>query len=197
VRARRFVVVSVVVWVLISTLGVAFFAGCSSTGNAAVTTPAPDAASGPQPIGAPCDPSIAVPCLGAGDPCLTVACDPLTLVCTQHGGDASAVCNGGAQSCAKNADCDLGLVCAFPLAAGCAGGVTGICLNPPLPCQADAAACATGGTACSCDGATVPIVVPGFATAPTVSAGPCGPIGPTDAGDAGGEEGGEAGEGEE
>lgn len=172
----------------------ALLVGCASTASSAGTKPAADAASGPQPVGAPCDPSLASPCLGAGDPCLTIACDPLTLVCTEEGGDASAVCNGGARACAKNADCDLGLVCAFPLAGGC--GAAGICLNPPLPCQADAAACATGGTACSCDGATVPIIVPGFATAPAVNAGPCPPGTPTDAGgagDTGGEEGGEGG----
>ena len=149
-------------------------AGCSSS-----ATPAPDASvnpsSGPQPVGQPCDPAIAVPCLPPEDPCLGVACDPNALVCRQYATDAGPACNGGAAACTKNTDCDVGLTCGFPIGAGCA--VQGMCINPPLPCQADAAACATGGVACGCDGSDVPIVIPGFASAPTTGAGDCADAG--------------------
>ena len=141
-----------------------------------------DAASGPQPVGEPCDPGVAAPCLPAGDPCILVQCDPVARVCAERAADAGPLCNGGGARCATSADCDLGLVCGFPLAGGC--GAPGTCIDPPLPCQADAAACGGGGTACGCSAAPVPIVIPGFAAAPVSSPGGCEP-GPTTPGDGG------------
>jgi hypothetical protein len=142
-------------------------------------SPPVDAASGPQPVGAPCDPALATPCLPS-DGCLVIACDPVLLVCTESIADAGPTCNGGAAPCTTSSDCDVGLTCGFPIGAGCSA--TGACLNPPLLCEDDAAACVTSGTVCGCSGAPVALVIQGFAAGPTPSPpGSCS----TDAGDAG------------
>ena len=51
--------------------------------------------SGPQPIGAPCDPAIAAPCVPTVDPCLGVHCDPLLLTCVDYVTDAAPPCSSG------------------------------------------------------------------------------------------------------
>jgi hypothetical protein len=156
------------------TLG-ALASACSTT-NAQDDggTPPVDAASGPQPLGQPCDPSIATPCLPTEDDCLTVTCDPTTHLCAQAtAADAGPTCAGGAAPCTKDSDCDEGLTCGFPLGGGCGPeGATGVCLDLPVLCESidDGGACSPGGTACGCGGLPVPIVFTGYAVAPTSSA---------------------------
>jgi hypothetical protein len=156
-------------------------AGCSTPSVADDAGGPTDAASGPQPIGATCDPAIAVPCLPTGDPCLGVRCDPTTLLCASYVPDAAASCSGGQSPCTTDADCDVGLACGFPIGAGCSG-VQGFCINPPLLCENDASACGGAGTVCGCGGFPVAILVPGYAAAPT----PAGSPGGACSGDAGG-----------
>jgi hypothetical protein len=150
----------------------AILAGCSSASIAEVDASV-DAASGPQPVGAACDPAISVPCIPTGDPCLGVTCDPVALICVAYVSDAGAVCGGGTAPCATTADCDVGLACGFPVGGGC--GAKGVCINAPVDCQSDAAACGAMGSACGCDGLTVPVLIPGYAAAPASSLGECGP----------------------
>jgi hypothetical protein len=130
-----------------------------------------DASSGPQPIGAPCDPSIPAPCLPTGDRCLAVVCDPATRTCAERATDAGPPCNGGAAPCTTSADCDVGLSCAFSVAAGCTAA--GQCLDPSLLCQNDAAACRASGFSCGCDGKPAANVAPGYAAAPSSGPPPC------------------------
>ncbi len=85
-------------------------------------------------------------------------------------------------------DCDVGLTCGFLIGAGCSA--QGVCLDTPVQCQDDAAACGTGGTICACNGQAAAIVLAGYASAPTASGaptqGPCaadsGPPSGSDAG---------------
>jgi hypothetical protein len=150
---------------------VALFAVAGACGT---STAPPDAGgvtpSGPQPIGAPCDPSIPMPCVPTGDPCLGVLCGA-TRVCTQFVTDAGPPCSSGASPCTTSADCDQGLSCGFPVGAGCAA--QGQCIDAPLLCENDAAACVTPGPACGCDGLPDPYVAPGYATSPASSPGAC------------------------
>jgi hypothetical protein len=160
-----------------SALALLLIAACSTSsaptdGGASALA---DAASGPQPVGAPCDPSLPKPCLAAGDDCLTVACDPVTLVCTEAIADGGPACNGGMAACTTSSDCEVGLTCGFPVGGGCAA--IGVCLDPPILCEDDAAACLPAGGAgslCGCAGAPVAIVVPGFAAGPTTGASSAG-----------------------
>src|SRR6202044_977672 len=98
-RRAHAVLVGVAAWALLA---------CTSSSPAAEDAGV-DAASGPQPIGAPCDPAIAVPCVPTVDPCLGVHCDPVELVCAEYITDAAPPCNSGAAPCQTTADCDLGL----------------------------------------------------------------------------------------
>ncbi len=163
-------------------------AACSTSSVAPDAVGAVDAASGPQPIGSPCDPALAVPCLPTGDGCLGVRCvgGAASFTCAEYELDAGPTCNGGAARCATSADCDLGLTCAFPIGGGCSDGDggTGECLDPPLPCEDDAAACGAGpGTVCACDGLLAPVLIPGYAAAPTpAGAGAGGECAPADSG---------------
>jgi hypothetical protein len=144
---------------------------CSSSSAPAVASGPVDAAAGPQPIGAPCDPSLAAPCLPTGDPCLGVQCLPAApgstaFACSEHEvPDAGATCSGGTTPCATLTDCAAGLTCGFPIGGGCAA--EGRCINLPLVCEEDAAACGGVGAVCGCNGLAVPIVIVGYAGAPT------------------------------
>jgi hypothetical protein len=129
-----------------------------------------DAAS-PQAVGAPCDLASPQPCLPSGDRCTGVVCDPVLRVCTQFDTDAGGECSADVAPCSSTADCDLGLTCGFPVAGGCSA--KGTCINPPLPCENDAASCATEPPVCGCNGLADPFVIPGFAVAPVASAGVC------------------------
>lgn len=148
----------------------ALLAGCSSA-NVAGIDASVDASSGPQPVGAVCDPAIPVPCVPTGDPCLGVQCDRVSRTCLPYVSDAGPVCGGGTAPCAKTADCDVGLACGFAIGGGC--GAPGVCINAPVACQSDAAACAAVGTACGCDGLSVPLIIPGYAASPSSSLGAC------------------------
>ncbi len=159
-----------------------------------------DAASGPQPVGAPCDPAIASPCLPTGDDCLGVYCDPNAHVCTQYVTDAGPPCNASATPCMTSSACDLGLTCGFPIGAGC--GAQGVCIDVALSCEDDAAACSGGGTACGCGGGPVSVVIAGYASGPSPSGASVGGPCPADSGapaqngDAGGAgDGGDGGTG--
>ncbi len=148
-------------------------------------------ASGPQGIGATCDPSRADPCLPTGDVCTGVTCDPALRVCLEFATDAGPPCNAGSAPCGSTADCDLGLTCGFPVTGGCSA--RGTCIDPPLPCENDAASCATAPPVCGCNGLPDPLVVGGYATAPVASTVACidgGPVldaGSLDAADAAGD----------
>jgi hypothetical protein len=165
-------------------LGAEALGGCSNSSAAGDGgVPPVDAASGPQPLGDPCDPAIASPCLATGDDCLGVYCDPNALVCVEYVTDAGPPCGAGAAPCATSTDCDLGLTCGFPIGGGC--NAQGACVNVPVECEDDAAACQGGGTACACSGLAVPVHVAGYASAPT----PSGPSGPGACGPDAGPEG--------
>lgn len=157
-----------VVPVFAAVAGMQVFVACSSS------SPAPsnglDAAA-PQAVGAACEPSSPEPCLPTGDVCTGVFCDPALHVCTQFDTDAGPPCNASAAACATSADCDLGLTCGFPVAGGCTAG--GRCIDPPLPCENDAASCGTGAPVCGCDGLPDPLVVPGYAVSPVATAMAC------------------------
>jgi hypothetical protein len=160
---------------LVLAVGCVLLAGCSSSSPAQDADAGVDAASGPQPLGMPCDPAIAVPCLPTGDDCLGVECDPVAHTCNEYVTDAGATCSSGTAPCATTAGCELGLTCGFIVGAGC--GAQGICINPPLPCQDDAGACGGAGTVCGCDGQPVSVLIPGYAAGPTPIGGACGPDG--------------------
>jgi hypothetical protein len=138
-----------------------------------------DAASG-APVGQPCNPNAAVPCVATVDPCIGVTCDPTTRLCTQYITDAGGACSSGSTPCSTSADCDTGLTCGFALAAGCTA--TGLCINLAVQCADDAAACATGGTACGCGGQPVAVLIAGYASGPTSTVGANEATCPADAG---------------
>jgi hypothetical protein len=150
---------------------VALASGCASSPAPTATSGPVDAASGPQPIGGPCDPSLGTPCLPTGDPCLGVQClqgatGSAAFFCAEHEVDeAGATCSGGTTPCATIADCAAGLTCGFPVGGGCSA--EGRCINLPLVCEEDAAACGGVGAVCGCNGLPVPIVIVGYAAAPT------------------------------
>jgi hypothetical protein len=148
-------------------LAAALLPGCASS-SASLDDAGVDAASGPQPLGQPCDPAIATPCVPTADPCLGVTCDPVSLKCAQFVTDAGPPCRSGSAPCTTSADCDLGLTCGFSVTAGC--GAQGTCLDPVLLCEDDASACATSfPPLCGCNGAPAAIVVAGFAASPVSS----------------------------
>jgi hypothetical protein len=181
--------------VLLAALSLALpacFSTASTGADGGVVAPS-DAASGPQSVGSPCDPAIATPCLVTGDDCLGVYCDPNALVCTEYVTDAGPPCNGGSAACKTTSDCDVGLTCGFPAGGGCSA--SGICIDVPIACEDDAAACPTGGTACGCSGQSVSFVIPGYATGPTPVPSGASSQGTCSSTDAGDEDAGDAGSG--
>jgi hypothetical protein len=145
-------------------------------------------ASAPQAVGAQCDPSSPEPCLPSGDPCTGVACDPTLLVCLQFDADGGPTCTADFAPCTTTANCELGLVCGFAVTGGCTA--QGQCLNPPVPCEDDAASCGVGPPVCGCNGEPDAIVILGYAASPVASVIACPDGGPVF--DAGGEDAGDA-----
>jgi hypothetical protein len=139
------------------------FVACSSNGNAAAS----DASVGAlQPLGSPCDSTLANPCALAPTACSVNVCTAGTcqqiLVSDPSCGDTGALPPPNAL-CATSADCEAG-VCGFLSGAGC--NVTGVCVVP----VADAS---LPSPACGCDGLPDPYIASGFASAPASSASAC------------------------
>jgi hypothetical protein len=97
-------------------------------------------------------------------------------VCTQFDTDAGGTCSADVAPCNSTSDCELGLTCGFPVAGGC--GIQGTCINPPLPCENDAASCGSESAVCGCNGLPDPFVVPGYAASPVASTVACPDGGP-------------------
>jgi hypothetical protein len=162
------------------------FAACS---NGSPTAAAASADAGPdQPLGQPCNPLLASPCLASTNPCAAISCDPASKTCVENVSaapscqgeeDASALVNA---SCTTSFDCDAGFTCGFPLVEGCSA--TGTCV-----------AASEGGAqalACSCDGVDVPYVGAGMASEPVASPTPCLDAGEDGSEDSGADPGGDA-----
>ena len=176
---RRFLLAFVVS--SFASLGVAVPA-CSSNGAASSPDSGGDGAIGPdQPVNAPCDPSLASPCL-AGSPCYVVTCDPVAMVCLQSPvqGACSSEVDGSLFSfdgsvdvatvnagCFTNADCSDDTVCGFSIIDACTA--TGRCVFPEPPTFAD------GGVymGCGCDEEPVSYVTSTDTSAPVASGSPC------------------------
>jgi hypothetical protein len=89
--------------------------------------------------------------------------------------------DGGGAACTRDADCGTGLVCAFPISAGCSA--IGACVPTPPP----GPKCGAYEPACTCGGQTIDIACtgypPGTASNPILHTGQCEGI---DAGHGGG-----------
>lgn len=144
------------------------FAACSntSTGAGASADAGPD-----QPLGQPCNPLLASPCLPSSNPCAAVSCDPVSKTCVENV-SAAPSCQGDEDAgelvnapCTTSFDCDAGFTCGFPLIEGCSA--TGTCVVASVPEGGGQA------LACSCDGVDVPYVGASMTSEPVASSTPC------------------------
>jgi hypothetical protein len=141
-----------------------------------------------QPATAPCDPSLANPCLPA-PPCYAVKCDEYAMICDETFVGCSGPGDGGfvfetsvadsapaTGGCTSNHDCVVALpdgavpvvrVCAYSVFGGCQ--VNGNCVIPEPPHLPDGAI----PTACGCAGEPVAYVNDTETEAPVMSNGPC------------------------